>query len=51
MDNKIQTGLRIPQEQYERLREMSDRIGVSINSLILMLIDLGIKVLENNQNQ
>ncbi len=39
---KIQTGLRIPENQYKRIKEKADSIGVSINQLILMLIDIGL---------
>lgn len=45
-EDKIQTGLRIPERQYERLKPVADRMGVSINALILMLIDIGINQLE-----
>lgn len=40
--DKIQTGLRIPQKKYEELTELAAQMGVSVNSLILMLIDLGL---------
>ncbi len=43
---KIQTGLRIPEGQYERLTAISDRMGISINALILMLVDIGLNQLE-----
>ena len=45
MTNKkesIQTGLRIPVGQYERVKAHADRIGVSINQICLMLIDMGL---------
>lgn len=45
-EDKIQTGLRIPEGQYERLTAISDRMGVSINALVLMLIDIGLNQLE-----
>lgn len=45
-EDKIQTGLRIPESQYKRLTNISDRMGVSINALILILIDLGLNQLE-----
>lgn len=45
-EDKIQTGLRIPERQYERLAVISERMGVSINALILMLIDIGLNQLE-----
>lgn len=38
---KVQTGLRIPEQKYEALAAYADRIGVSINALVLMLIDIG----------
>lgn len=39
--NKVQTGLRIPEEHYNELCEVTNEMGVSLNSLLLMLIDLG----------
>ena len=45
-EDKIQTGLRVPERQYERLAVFADRTGVSINALILMLIDIGLNQLE-----
>lgn len=41
-DDKIQTGLRIPQGRYDELKEMAERSGLSINSLILFLVDIGL---------
>lgn len=41
-DDKIQTGLRIPQTRYEELRVMAERSGTSLNGLILFLIDVGL---------
>ena len=45
-EDKIQTGLRVPEKQYERLSIISERMGVSINALILVLIDMGLNQLE-----
>lgn len=45
-EDKIQTGLRIPEKRYDELTEIAEEIGVSINSLILMLIDLGLSLRE-----
>lgn len=42
MNDKIQTGLRIPEKRYEELAFLAQEMGVSINSLLLMLIDLGL---------
>lgn len=39
----IQTGLRLPEELYNQLKEVSERTGVSINSQILYLIDVGLQ--------
>ncbi len=47
--SKIQTGLRIPENQYDRVKERADQMGVSINQLILVLIDIGLNFLEKNQ--
>ena len=41
--NRVQTGLRIPEELYEQLRNMADKTGVSINSQILYLIGIGME--------
>ena len=41
-DNKIQTGLRIPEALYNELKAMADNSGVSLNALILMLVDIGL---------
>ena len=43
MNDKIQTGLRIPEELYNQLREAYERTGVSINAQILFLIDIGMR--------
>lgn len=41
-EDKIQTGLRIPAKRYEELSVIADEVGVSMNALILMLVDLGL---------
>lgn len=45
MNCKIQTGLRIPEERYETLLNMSEDMGVSLNSLVLMLVDVGLSAI------
>lgn len=45
MKEKVQTGLRVPADQYDRLTAMSERMGVSLNSLMLMLVDIGLSAL------
>lgn len=44
MKDKIQTGLRIPEKRYEELTKIASEAGLSLNSLILALIDLGLAV-------
>ena len=51
MEDKIQTGLRIPENQYNRIKERADRMGVSINQLILVLVDIGINCLDKEQSE
>lgn len=43
---KIQTGLRIPETQYERIKVICDRSGVTVNSMILQAIDIGLNKIE-----
>lgn len=43
-DDKIQTGLRIPFERYAELNALAETTGISLNSLILALVDLGLSV-------
>lgn len=40
---KIQTGLRIPQNRYDEMNALSEEMGVSINCLALVLIDVGLR--------
>ncbi len=40
---KIQTVLRLQSEMYQNIKEMAQRSGVSINSLIVILIEMGMK--------
>ena len=42
---KVQTGLRIPQGRYEELRKAAERSGVSLNAIILYLVDVGMSVI------
>ncbi len=44
-DGKIQTGLRIPQSRYDELKEMADRSGISLNAMILFLVDVGLSAI------
>ena len=47
MSSKIQTGLRIPEERYEKIQEYADSVGVSLNSAILLLVDIGLRAIES----
>ena len=44
MTDKIQTGLRIPEERYKEIAKLASTAGISLNSMILALIDLGLAV-------
>lgn len=46
-DEKIQTGLRIPSSRYEELKKIADQSGASVNSIILFLIDVGIRAINS----
>ncbi len=50
-ENKVQTGLRVPELQYERLVAIAKRMGVSVNALILVLIDIGLNQIECPQEE
>lgn len=41
-NEKIQTGLRIPAKRYDELSTIAARSGISLNSLILYLVDVGL---------
>lgn len=43
---KIQTGLRIPEALHEDLQCKANKIGVSVNQLILMLLSMGLRLYE-----
>lgn len=43
---KIQTGLRIPKEQYDRIQAICGRSGVTVNSMILQALDIGLTKIE-----
>jgi len=44
-EDKIQTGLRIPQARYEEIGMMAQSAGVSVNTMILMLVDVGLRAI------
>lgn len=46
----VQIGLRVPEKINALLDERADSIGISKNSLILVLINLGIKVFDSQIN-
>lgn len=47
----IQTGLRVPENQYDRIREKAEKTGVSLNSLILILVDIGLNYLDMESDE
>lgn len=51
MEDKIQTGLRIPIARYNELKEMADRSGVSVNAIVLYLIDVGLQAVNLGVSQ
>ena len=51
MDEKIQTGLRLPERQYRELKSMADRAGISVNAAILMLLDIGLSVINRGMQE
>lgn len=42
---KIQTGLRLPGDRYEELLKIAKDSGTSVNSVALLLIELGLNVI------
>ena len=44
----IQIGLRVPESINSQLEDRANAIGVSKNALILMLVNLGFKVLDSS---
>lgn len=48
MKNTIQTGLRLPLQVHLDLKAKSEEMGISINQLILVLIYLGMKGLNED---
>lgn len=45
-ESKIQTGLRLPEKQYQRVAKKADTLGMSINQLLLVAIDIGLNCLD-----
>lgn len=43
---RIQTGLRVPKEQYDRVKVISERTGISLNSVMSQAIDIGLSHFE-----
>ena len=44
-EEKIQTGLRIPESRYKEIKDLCTSSGLSINSAILFLIEIGLSAL------
>jgi len=47
MGKTVTTTVRLPAERNETIRKMAAEIGVSQNAMILMLVELGLRVIEN----
>lgn len=45
VNDKVQTGLRIPCKLYEELTALASRMGISLNALALVLIDVGLSAI------
>lgn len=43
--DKIQTGLRISTDRYQQLSSIAEHAGISLNAVILMLVDVGLSAL------
>lgn len=48
MIQREQIGLRVPSNVNERLQQKANAMGVSVNALILMLIDIGLTAWDNS---
>ena len=44
-ENKIQTGLRIPEDKDNEIAPIAKQMGVSVNTLILVLVEMGLSVM------
>ena len=51
MQQKIQTGLRIPVERYDEFCKMSEHMGISLNAVVLFLADVGLTALNRGIEQ
>ena len=49
-EKKVQTGLRIPESRHKKIKEISERTGISINSVTVMMIDLGLNLYEKDSS-
>ena len=45
MTSREQTTLRLPRELMDKLRQQAQEMGISVNALILLLIDKGFQCL------
>lgn len=44
--NYIQTGLRVPKKQYERIKKHAEKTGTSFNGIMSECIEIGLNHLE-----
>ena len=46
-EKKIQTGLRLPAEQHDRVTIIANRTGTSVNAVIALALDIGLTSIEH----
>ncbi len=51
MDDKIQTGLRIPRARHEEMTALADEAGMSLNAQALLLINMGLSVIRRGTQE
>lgn len=44
-EEKIQTGLRLPESQHDRVVSLASQLNMSRNSLMCLAVSIGLKVL------
>lgn len=47
MERREQIGLRVPENVNRRLQEKANKLGISVNALILVLVDIGLTAWDN----
>ena len=44
--NYVQTGLRVPKDQYERIKKHAEKTGTSLSGIMSECIEIGLNYLE-----